>query len=119
MRLIDADALLERIKKDPLFPLVEEYGISGVIKAEPTVEAFPLEWFIDKYTYATEDILKDWESYLKEQAERRETEDKKTCYNCKHGAYGFDGDLGCSLWNHGIADPLTCGSWKGGDGKEE
>ena len=42
MRLIDADALLERIKKDPLFPLVEEYGISGVIKAEPTVEAEPV-----------------------------------------------------------------------------
>lgn len=41
MRTIDADALLERIKKDPLFPLVEEYGISGVIKAEPTVEAEP------------------------------------------------------------------------------
>lgn len=41
-RLIDADALLERIKKDPLFPLVEEYGISGVIKAEPTVEAEPV-----------------------------------------------------------------------------
>lgn len=44
MRTIDADALLERIKKDPLFPLVEEYGISGVIKVEPTVEAIPIEW---------------------------------------------------------------------------
>lgn len=42
MRLIDADALLERMKKDPLFPLVEEYGISGVIKAEPTVDAEPV-----------------------------------------------------------------------------
>ena len=42
MRLIDADAMLERLKKDPLFPLVEEYGISRVIKAEPTVEA--LQW---------------------------------------------------------------------------
>ena len=49
MRTIDADALLERIKNDPLFPLVEEYGISGVIKAEPTVEAIPVEW-INKYT---------------------------------------------------------------------
>lgn len=42
MRLIDADALLERIKNDPLFPLVENYGISGVIKAEPTVDAEPV-----------------------------------------------------------------------------
>lgn len=39
MRLIDADALLERMKKDPLFPLVERYGVSGVIDAEPTVDA--------------------------------------------------------------------------------
>lgn len=43
MRLIDADALLKRIKKDPLFPLVEQYGISGVIKAEPTVDAEPVK----------------------------------------------------------------------------
>lgn len=39
MRLIDADALLERMRKDPLFPLVERYGVSGVINAEPTVHA--------------------------------------------------------------------------------
>lgn len=39
MRLIDADALLDRLKKDPLFDLVERYGISGVIEAAPTVEA--------------------------------------------------------------------------------
>lgn len=38
-RMIDANALLERMKKDPLFPFVEEYGISRVIEAEPTVEA--------------------------------------------------------------------------------
>ena len=39
MRLIDADALLERMKEDPLFPLVDRYGVSGVINAEPTVHA--------------------------------------------------------------------------------
>lgn len=39
MRLIDADALIERMKKDPLFPFVDRYGISGVINAEPTVHA--------------------------------------------------------------------------------
>ncbi|MBR2653998.1 MAG: hypothetical protein IKD59_05515 [Lachnospiraceae bacterium] len=42
MRLIDADAFLERIKKDPLFPLVERYGLSGVIENEPTVDAVPV-----------------------------------------------------------------------------
>lgn len=42
MRLIDADAFLERTKKDPLFPLVERYGLSGVIEHEPTVDAVPV-----------------------------------------------------------------------------
>ena len=48
MRLIDADAFLERTSKDPLFPLVERYGLSGVIENEPTVEAIPVEW-IEKW----------------------------------------------------------------------
>lgn len=38
MRLIDADAFIERIKKDPLFPLVERYGLTGVIETQPTVD---------------------------------------------------------------------------------
>lgn len=38
MRLIDADQLLQKLQKDPLFPLVEQYGISQVIKAAPTIE---------------------------------------------------------------------------------
>ena len=42
MRLIDADALLNRMRKDPLFDLVERYGVSGVIEAEPTVDAVPV-----------------------------------------------------------------------------
>ena len=44
MRLIDADAYLERMKKDPLFDLIEGYGFSGTLLAEPTVEAIPIEW---------------------------------------------------------------------------
>lgn len=47
MRLIDADAFLERTKKDPLFPLVERYGLSRVIENEPTVEAIPVEWLLN------------------------------------------------------------------------
>ena len=38
MRLIDADALIEHMKKDPLFSLVERYGITGVIEAAPTID---------------------------------------------------------------------------------
>lgn len=47
MRLIDADAFLERTRKDPLFPLVERYGLSGVIENEPTVDAIPVEWLLN------------------------------------------------------------------------
>ena len=47
MRLIDADAFLERTRKDPLFPLVERYGLSRVIEYEPTVEAIPVEWLLN------------------------------------------------------------------------
>lgn len=36
-RLIDADAFLAKLKNDPLFPLVEQYGMSGVIEAQPTI----------------------------------------------------------------------------------
>lgn len=39
MRLIDADRLITRLRKDPLFCLVEPYGIIGVIEAEHTVDA--------------------------------------------------------------------------------
>ena len=38
MRLIDADALIEHLRKDPLFCMVERYGIEGVIENAPTIE---------------------------------------------------------------------------------
>ncbi|MCR5224631.1 MAG: hypothetical protein K6C34_00950 [Alphaproteobacteria bacterium] len=43
----------------------------------------------------------------------KETEVKKTCYNCKHGAYGFDSDLGCNLWHHGKFDAENCQFYEG------
>lgn len=55
MRLIDADALLKRLQNDPLFDLVERYGVSGVINAEPTVDAVPVirckdcKWYYGDY----------------------------------------------------------------------
>lgn len=67
-RMIDANALLERMKKDPLFPFVEEYGISRVIEAEPTVEAIPIEWietYMNRFTSSTQwafkGMIQDWE----------------------------------------------------------
>ena len=36
-RLIDADELLSHLSKDPLFDLVERYGVSGVIESRPTI----------------------------------------------------------------------------------
>lgn len=67
MRLIDADAFLERTSKDPLFPLVERYGLSRVIEYEPTVEAIPIDYIdqvIDEYTHLVECYLyEDNEDY--------------------------------------------------------
>lgn len=56
MKLIDADAFLERISKDPLFPLLERYGLSGVIENEPKVEAIPIE-FIEKQAKYADDLM--------------------------------------------------------------
>lgn len=36
-RLIDGDELVKHLRKDPLFDLVERYGISGVIESRPTI----------------------------------------------------------------------------------
>ena len=55
MRLIDADALLNRMQKDPLFDLVERYGVSGVIDAEPTVDAVPVS-FIEELIQLSEKV---------------------------------------------------------------
>ena len=35
---IDRHALLDHIKKDPLFDLVERYGVSGVIESFPAAD---------------------------------------------------------------------------------
>lgn len=39
---IDRDALLAHLKKDPLFDLVERYGISGVIESIPAADVRPV-----------------------------------------------------------------------------
>ncbi len=67
VRLIDADTLLKRMQKDPLFDLVERYGVSGVINAEPTVDAEPVRhgyWrnYKDEHTCSCcgETVTGDW-----------------------------------------------------------
>lgn len=37
-RYIDADRLLNGLKADPLYPLIEKYGIESVIDAQPTAD---------------------------------------------------------------------------------
>ena len=44
MRLIDADALIDHLKNDPLFDLVEQYWLTRVIETEITIDAIPVEW---------------------------------------------------------------------------
>ena len=41
---IDRNALIEHIKKDPLFDLVEQYGIIGVIESFPAADVQPVKW---------------------------------------------------------------------------
>lgn len=55
MRPIDADALMKRLKKDPLYPLVERYNIDGFINAEPTVDAVPVVH--GRWKAVTEDMV--------------------------------------------------------------
>ena len=51
---IDRNALIEHIKKDPLFDLVEQYGITGVIESFPAADAQPVkhgQWILDNPQY--------------------------------------------------------------------
>ena len=38
MRLIDANKLIEHLKSDPLYPLIENYNVDGVIENAPTID---------------------------------------------------------------------------------
>ena len=40
---IDRNALIEHMKKDPLFDLVEQYGITGVIESFPAADVQPVK----------------------------------------------------------------------------
>ena len=73
-RLIDVKATIETLSKDPLFPLVEKYGLSTVLEAMPTVEAIPVEW-LKQYAFGKNDngiLFNAIADYKWEQAERIE-----------------------------------------------
>lgn len=40
MRLIDADALIEKLRNDPLYEIVNSYGVEEFINAAPTCAAW-------------------------------------------------------------------------------
>lgn len=40
---IDRNALIEHIRKDPLFDFVEQYGITGVIESFPSADVQPVK----------------------------------------------------------------------------
>lgn len=52
MRLIDADAYLQKLKADPLYSLIERYGVEETIEAMPTIDAEPNAETEEKTTYA-------------------------------------------------------------------
>lgn len=41
---IEREKLIEHLKKDPLFDLVERYGITCVIESIPAADVRPVEW---------------------------------------------------------------------------
>lgn len=57
-RYIDADALIACLQKDPLYPLVERYGMSGVIDEQPTIDAVPKEKILLLLNIAKEELSK-------------------------------------------------------------
>ena len=41
---INRNAVIEHIRKDPLFDIVEQYGITGVIESFPPADVQPVEY---------------------------------------------------------------------------
>lgn len=41
---IEKTSFIEHLKKDPLFDLVEQYGITGVIESFPAKDVQPVKW---------------------------------------------------------------------------
>ena len=68
-RLIDADALLEKISSDELTEYVfKKHGVQKIIVDAPTVESIPIEWLKrkkcehnnDGFAWIFEAVMDDW-----------------------------------------------------------
>ena len=100
MRVIDADALLERLHRDPLFDIIESYGMSGVINAEPTVEAVPVIRCKDckywnEYSHRCDGIEGYW--FAEEYCSRAELRTPPIrCEDCEY--HGKRTNM-CSIWH--------------------
>lgn len=49
--LIDRQELISWLSKDPLFPQVESFGLTSVIKSRPRIDAEPVRhgrWIVDE-----------------------------------------------------------------------
>lgn len=56
---IERDKLIEHLKKDPLFDLVERYGITGVIEAAPAADVRPVIYCKDCAHYVVGELFGD------------------------------------------------------------
>lgn len=79
-RLIDADALKKHLHKDPLYPLVEKYGMDGVIDAQPTIDAVPIEFIQKRIDQLKEmnGLIFEYESWELERLVRKWREENAT-----------------------------------------
>ena len=128
MRPIDADALLEKDLK------VTVYGVTNLdvlkqimtavrtaINDAPTIEVIPVEWLRQRALFEWKAGNYNAAAYLNHTIndlcglckKQEQKAPERTCYNCKHGAFGFDSDLGCNLWHRGKLDAKSCQFWEG------
>lgn len=79
-RLIDANALKKHLHKDPLYPLVEKYGMDGVIDAQPTIDAVPIEFIQKRIDQLKEmnGLIFEYESWELERLVRKWREENAT-----------------------------------------
>ncbi len=56
---IEREALIEHLKKDPLFDLVERYGITGVIESIPAADVRPVVRCRDCKHYEQLDLFRN------------------------------------------------------------
>lgn len=68
---IEKTSFIEHLKKDPLFDLVEQYGITGVIESFPAADVQTVKWIPvterlpeNDYNEEPDDVLIAYEDYV-------------------------------------------------------